>query len=195
MEVLKRAFRFFQGKIKNLPRFSKLSNNSVSVAADETEVIQRMVKWAANAQTMNEFHERAEALGNFILRCNDEAEMKAALTEYVQQICELPGVPRWICLDIISDVEKYLMEPELEELYGKIITVVDAGRELVIWSRIETYNAADEARRNSMRTEFSPEILGLLDQYYIRSQICRLRQDFLYELYQTIESLGRSYGL
>lgn len=195
MEILKRAFRFFQEKATCLPCFSKLNRNTINVAAEETEVIQRMTKWAANAQTLSEFHARAEALGNFILRCSDEAEMRAALMEYVKQICELPGIPGWIRFDILSDVEKYLVEPELEELYGKIITVVDSGHELIIWSRIETYHAADDARRDKMRAEFSPEVLGLLDQYYVRAQICRLRQDFLYELYQMIETLGRSYGL
>lgn len=146
-----------------------------------------MALWASNCLAFNDFCNRADIFGKFILHHDDREEAKKALDKYIETVCQQEYIPRWMRRDILFNCSQHFLEPDMNDVYSCVLNKYACGE--MLCEKIEVYHAATEEERAKMRDEFDHDVLKLLDRHYRKEQYYRENAEYIKELDDLVDSI------
>ena len=153
-----------------------------------------MAEWAINSTSIGDFCNRAEIFGRFIAYYDDQEEAREALTFYTESICQKQEMACWLRRDILFEAIRYLLEPEIEEVYECMMRNEFDGAELC--EELDAYVTAREDDRIEVMKTLSPTAQKALSRYLERQKHYEAHAMLFQELVRLEEAIQcEKYGI
>lgn len=148
-------------------------------------VLEKAALWASKKNEFSEWCGRTDVFGFLIVRHPDHEAAKTALTVYLESVCSMKELPRWVRRDIVFKATQHFIEPDIEEVHDFILNSgeYDETEAWPLTDQVQAYHEADEEKRQKMRGEFDQHILALLDGFYEKLAFYQANKAYIGELY------------